>query len=94
MCKKSGPSGIEPVGFTACSKAKMFHTVAALILVNLDMDAALDKVPMMVLFPSAIFSATGRSMRQSFFQDEIKCKPAKTSDLSRLNWAVSVHLDK
>ncbi len=72
----------------------MFPTDVALIFMNLDMEAELDKVPMIVLIPSLIFSVTGRSIRQSFLVDKTKWKPAKTSNWSKATLATSVHLDK
>ncbi len=48
VCKKSGPPGSDPTGVAAGNYAKMFPIVVALILVNLDMAAELDKVPTMI----------------------------------------------
>ncbi len=72
MCKKSGPSGSDLAKVAAGNNAKMFPTVAALIFVNLDVDAELDDVPTTVLFPTFFFSVMGRSMRRSFLVGKIK----------------------
>ncbi len=53
--KKSGPLRSEPTSVAAGNNVKMFPMVVALILVNLDMEAELDKVPTMASTPSAIF---------------------------------------
>ncbi len=52
---KSGPLGSDPADAVLGSNAKMFPTVAALIFVNLDVDAELDKVPTMTLLPLLSF---------------------------------------
>ncbi len=72
MYKNSGPLGSDPVEVMLGNSAKMFLTVVALILMNLDMEAELDEVPTIVSFPSLIFSVTGRSMRHSFLVDKTK----------------------
>ncbi len=50
----------------------MFPTVVALIFMNLEMEAELDKVLTIVLFQSLIFSVTGRSMRNNFLESKTK----------------------
>ena len=55
MRKKSGPSGSDLAKVAAGNNAKIFPTVAALIFVNLDMDAELDKVSTMVSWSSVVF---------------------------------------
>ncbi len=70
VLEKSGTSGREPTGVAAGNNAKMFPTVAAMILVKLDMDDELDKAPTMALSHSAIFSVTGRKMRHSFWWEK------------------------
>ncbi len=46
--KKSGPFRSDPAEVVAGNNAKMFPMVVALIFVNLDIDAELDKLPTMV----------------------------------------------
>ncbi len=72
MCKKCGPSGSNLIGISATSRAKIFPTAAALILVSFEVDAELDKVPTRTLSLLVIFSVVGRSMRQRFLKDETK----------------------
>ncbi len=65
--KKSGTLGSDPIGVVAGNNAKMFPTVPALILVNLDIDVELDEIQTIALLLPAIFSVMGRSMRHSFW---------------------------
>ncbi len=72
MHKKSGPLGSDPTEVMLGNSAKMFPTVVALIFMNLEMEAELDKVLTIVLFQSLIFSVTGRSMRNNFLESKTK----------------------
>ncbi len=69
---KSGPLGSEPVEVVLGSKAKMFPTAAALILLSLDVDAKLDEVPTIKSLLLPTFSVTDRSMRCSFLVGKTK----------------------
>ena len=70
--RKSGPSIREPAAVVLGRSAKMFPTAAALIFVNLDVDAKLDKVPTMKSLPSLIRLVTGRSKRPRFMVGKTK----------------------
>ncbi len=79
--KKSGPLGSDPTEVVLDNSAKMLPTVAALLFVNLDVDAELDKVPIIVLLPLLSFSVMGRSMRHSFFGGQDKLEASKDFQL-------------
>ncbi len=66
MSKKCGLLGSNPVIVLAGSKAKIFPTATALILMSLEADAELDEVPAMMASQSMMFSVMGRSLRQWF----------------------------
>ncbi len=55
MSKKCGPLESNPVNDPDCSKAKMFHTAASLILMSLEVDVELDQVPIMTSSLLAFF---------------------------------------
>ncbi len=69
---KSGPSCSDPAEVVLGSKAKMFPTIAALIFVNLGVDAELDEVSTMTSFPLPTFLVMGRSMRRSILVGKMK----------------------
>ncbi len=69
MHGKSDPLGSEPAEVVLGSNAKMLPTVAALIIVNLDVDAELEEVPTMTLLPLSILLV---STRHSFVVGKTK----------------------